>query len=91
MSDAIYTVGHSNRTADAFFDVLAAHAIETLVAVRTIPRSKRNPQFEGLELTRSLLMDDIGYRYLPDLGGLRHPVRDSLNGGWRICDIGQSG
>jgi uncharacterized protein (DUF488 family) len=51
--------------------------------VRTIPRSRRNPQFERDALRAALRKARIVYRHLPALGGLRHPKRDSVNQGWR--------
>lgn len=51
--------------------------------VRTIPRSRRNPQFNQEELAASLKDAGIVYRHLPGLGGLRKPRRDSINTGWR--------
>ena len=79
----IFTVGHSTRTADEFIALLRAHAIEQLVDVRTIPRSRHNPQFAGDALSRSLHDAGILYRHMKTLGGLRHARRDSVNTGWR--------
>jgi uncharacterized protein (DUF488 family) len=53
------------------------------VDVRTIPRSRHNPQFSGPTLARKLRAARIGYVHLPKLGGLRRAKRDSINGGWR--------
>ena len=79
----IFTVGHSTRTAEEFIALLRAHAIEQLVDVRTIPRSRHNPQFAGDALSRSLHDAGILYRHRKTLGGLRHARRDSVNTGWR--------
>ena len=82
-SRALYTIGHSTRTADALVELLRAHGIETLVDVRTIPRSRHNPQFNRDALAQSLAAADIEYAHHPALGGLRHPRKDSVNLGWR--------
>ncbi|HET7349015.1 MAG TPA: DUF488 domain-containing protein [Acidobacteriaceae bacterium] len=79
----IFTVGHSTRTAEEFIALLRAHAIEQLVDVRTIPRSRHNPQFAGDALSRSLHDGGIPYRHMKALGGLRHARRESVNTGWR--------
>jgi len=79
----IYTIGHSNRTIEKFVDLLRAHGIRKLVDVRTIPRSRHNPQFNQGELRASLARARIGYRHLEALGGLRHTRPDSVNTGWR--------
>ncbi len=80
----VSTIGHSTHPIDEFVRMLAAHGIRQLVDVRTIPRSRRNPQFNRENLPASLLeAAGIGYRHLPGLGGLRHPRKDSINTGWR--------
>ncbi|MBN2465518.1 DUF488 domain-containing protein [candidate division WOR-3 bacterium] len=79
----VYTVGHSTRPIGDFLDLLEAHGIKKVVDVRTIPKSRHNPQFNQDELKRSLADARIGYRHLKVLGGLRHALRDSVNTGWR--------
>jgi len=79
----ILTVGHSNRTIDEFLSILKAHGIEKVVDVRTIPKSRHNPQFNKDDLKKSLKKARIGYRHLKKLGGLRHSRKDSINLGWR--------
>jgi len=79
----IRTVGHSTRPVDALIGMLKAHGIERLIDVRTIPRSRYNPQYNREELERSMLEAGIGYKHVKALGGLRHPRKDSLNLGWR--------
>ena len=54
-----------------------------MVDIRTIPRSRHNPQFNGNDLALSLSSAGIGYVHLKELGGLRHPARESVNTGWR--------
>jgi uncharacterized protein (DUF488 family) len=81
-SDTLYSVGHSNRTVEQFLDILKAHGIQKVVDIRMIPKSRRNPQFNQESLGESLKKVHILYEYLKELGGLRHPVKDSLNTGW---------
>ena len=76
------TIGHSTRSIDSFIEMLQAHAVERLADVRTIPKSRRNPQFNAEALAESLSRAGIGYTHLKDLGGLRHPRNDSINTGW---------
>ena len=79
----VSTVGHSTHPIEAFIRILQAHGIRHLVDVRTIPRSRYNPQFEREALDGSLASAGIEYTHLPGLGGLRHPHKDSINNGWR--------
>jgi uncharacterized protein (DUF488 family) len=82
-SGAVFTVGHSTLPIERFVALLAAYAIECLADVRTVPRSRHNPQFNADALATSL--GDAGIEYVPmlALGGLRHPKKDSINTGWR--------
>ena len=80
---AVFTVGHSTRTWKEFRDLLRAHGIQRVVDVRTIPRSRHNPQFNREALSRRLRSARIGYVHLRKLGGLRRAQRDSPNMGWR--------
>ena len=82
-AQTIYTVGHSTRSAEEFVALLTAHAIGRLVDVRTIPRSRRNPQFGSEALAATLAEVGIEYLWLRALGGLRRPRPDSVNSGWR--------
>jgi uncharacterized protein DUF488 len=79
----ILTIGHSIHPLDEFIELLRQHGVERLVDVRTIPRSRRNPQFNREALAKSLEHEGIAYVHLKDLGGLRHPRPDSINTGWR--------
>lgn len=83
MTIPVLTVGHSTRSLEAFADLLRAHGIEQVVDVRTVPRSRRNPQFNRETLPAALAAYGIGYTHLPSLGGLRHPHADSPNTAWR--------
>jgi len=78
----IWTVGHSTRPIDEFTDLLRSHEISLLLDIRTVPRSRYNPQFNTDTLAQSLREAVLQYRHLPELGGLRKPKKDSLNDGW---------
>lgn len=79
----IFTLGHSTMPIDRFLDLLRHYGIRILVDIRTVPRSRHNPQFEATELARSCAGAGIGYRHLAALGGLRRTRADSPNTGWR--------
>lgn len=79
----ICTIGHSNRPLDAFLDLLQHNEIIRVLDVRTVPRSRHNPQFNQEALPVSLHAVQIFYTHLPGLGGLRHARADSPNTGWR--------
>jgi uncharacterized protein (DUF488 family) len=79
----VYTIGHSTRTFAEFLALLRAHDIVRLADIRTVPRSRRHPHFSRENLGPALIEHDITYEHFPELGGLRHPRRDSPNVGWR--------
>ncbi|MBV8867662.1 MAG: DUF488 domain-containing protein [Acidobacteriaceae bacterium] len=81
--NTVYTVGHSTRTAEEFAALVKTFEVEQLADTRTIPRSRKNPQFESAALRHTLQQQGIAYLHLPELGGLRHPRKDSLNTAWR--------
>ncbi len=83
MIPRVLTVGHSTRPIDVFLRLLVAHGIQTLADVRTIPASRRHPQFGRDALAASLAAAGIAYVHMPGLGGLRRPRPDSTNGAWR--------
>lgn len=78
----VFTVGHSTHSIDKFIDLLRAHGIQSVADVRTIPKSRHNPQFNEYNLKTSLKKAHIHYKHLKKLGGLRHTTKDSLNLGW---------
>jgi uncharacterized protein (DUF488 family) len=80
---AMMTVGHSNRTIGEFLEILAAHRVELLVDVRTVPRSRKNPQFNREILPETLQGAGIAYMHLGALGGLRKARKDSPNTAWQ--------
>jgi uncharacterized protein (DUF488 family) len=79
----VLTIGHSTLPIEKFVDILKAHSVQRLVDVRTIARSRHNPQFNHEELEDSLRSMGISYTQMKDLGGLRHARPESLNIGWR--------
>lgn len=79
----VYSIGHSTRSIKAFIDILHAYGIDQVIDIRTIPRSRHNPQFNKDVLAKSLKDSKIKYLHVPGLGGLRHALRDSLNKAWR--------
>jgi uncharacterized protein (DUF488 family) len=78
----VMTIGHSTHPVKEFIHLLKAHCIQRLVDVRTIPRSRHNPQFNRRQLSSALHSARLHYRYMPGLGGFRHASRDSINTGW---------
>ena len=80
---AVFTIGHSTQSLDEFLAILRAHGVKRLIDIRTIPRSRHNPQFNGDTLAAFLRRKGINYRHMKALGGLRHAQPDSLNMGWR--------
>jgi len=76
------TIGHSTLPIDIFIQALQENGVALLVDVRTIPRSRHNPQFGMEELAASLHAAEIRYRWMQSLGGLRHSRKDSINMGW---------
>jgi uncharacterized protein (DUF488 family) len=77
------TIGHSTRTLEFFIRMLKAHEVTLVVDIRTVPRSKHNPQFNKETLPDELKAAGIKYIHMPGLGGLRHPLPDSQNTGWK--------
>jgi uncharacterized protein (DUF488 family) len=78
MPDSFFTIGHSTRTIDEFIGLLQASEIHVVVDVRTIPRSRRNPQFNKDSLPQTLQSFQIGYEHMLELGGRRgkQPLAD---------------
>jgi uncharacterized protein (DUF488 family) len=79
----IWTIGHSTRTIDAFISLVEEHGIKVLADVRTLPGSKRYPQFNKETLAHSLSKAGIRYEHFPQLGGRRKAREDSRNMAWR--------
>ena len=79
----VLTVGHSTRPIEVFLELLAGHGVTQLVDVRTLPRSRHNPQFNQAALPISLAAVNIGYAHASGLGGFRPTTAYSSNTGWR--------
>src|SRR5688500_7531786 len=80
---AVFTIGHSTRSIEDFLELLRVHGVTCLLDVRTVPRSRHNPQFNRDTLPESLRQAVIAYGHMPELGGLRHARADSRNMVWR--------
>jgi uncharacterized protein (DUF488 family) len=78
----VFTIGHSTHTLPAFTNLLRRNRIEQVIDVRTLPRSRRNPQFDMEAIRAALRAEGFGYTHLPEVGGLRHPAQGSVNEGW---------
>jgi DNA-3-methyladenine glycosylase II len=79
----VFTIGHSTRTLDELVGALRSFGVGVLADVRTVPRSRHNPQFDRAALGPALRARKIRYAQLPRLGGLRRTRRESPNTGWR--------
>jgi uncharacterized protein (DUF488 family) len=79
----IYTVGHSSHSAEEFLALLEAHRIQQVADVRSLPRSRRYPQFTREALDEFLAAHEVAYRHFPALGGMRTPRADSTNTAWQ--------
>ena len=80
---SVFTVGHSTMPIERFIALLQTYGVKRLVDIRSIPRSRHNPQFDGASLADSLTARRIEYAHIQALGGLRRPHKDSPNTGWR--------
>src|SRR5213593_3256460 len=79
----VYTIGHSTRPVDDTIASLHAYDVSRVVDIRTVPGSRRNPQYGQKELAASLQRSGIAYEHRKALGGLRRPLADSVNTAWR--------
>jgi len=82
MKPIIYTIGHSTLTLDSFINLLRINGVNQIIDIRSIPRSRHNPQFNREILSKFLRNRHINYRHMKNLGGLRHAHKDSVNVGW---------
>jgi uncharacterized protein (DUF488 family) len=83
MTEIVYTIGHSTHPMDEFIRILTVYKIEKIVDVRTIPKSRHNPQFNEEDLGNELRKQGIEYVRLEGLGGLRHTTKASINTAWK--------
>lgn len=84
-SVSVYTVGHSTRTLEQFVEIVSGFGVDTIVDVRTVPRSRTNPQYNLDTLEQRLAEFGIGHQQIPELGGLRKKsktVDDEVNAFW---------
>lgn len=82
-SPIVLTIGHSTRDLGSFIRLLQDKGVTRVVDVRTIPKSRHNPQFNKDALPAALRAAAIAYQHASELGGLRHPVPNSCNHAWR--------
>jgi len=82
MTEVIYSIGHSTRPLHQLLALLRAHGIHTLVDIRSIPHSRRNPQYNQEALQQAIEAEGLGYKHLSALGGHRRAREDSPNTGW---------
>ncbi len=83
ISSIVFTIGHSTKALQEFINTVETFGIGKIVDIRTIQRSRHNPQFNKETLPADLKVAGISYIHMPGLGGLRHTKRDSPNKGWR--------
>ena len=79
----ILSIGHSTRPLEELIGLLKENGVTCLLDVRSVPRSRHNPQYNADALPGPLAAAGIAYRHAPELGGLRKPRKDSMNQGWR--------
>src|SRR3954462_11984428 len=86
MASPFFTIGHSTRAVTEFVDLLEGEDVRLVVDVRTVPRSRSNPQFNYDVLAQTLVREQIGYARIAALGGLRgkqHEVAQGVNAFWQ--------
>ncbi len=79
----IFTIGHSDHSTKDFIRLLSVHGVKKLIDIRTVPKSRHNPQFNQSRLKAALQRNKISYVYMKNLGGWRHAKKDSINTGWK--------
>jgi uncharacterized protein (DUF488 family) len=79
----IMTIGHSNHSIQEFIEMLKAYKLKLLIDIRTVPKSRHNPQFGDKRLAKTLAKNGIEYVHMAGLGGLRHATAASVNKAWR--------
>lgn len=85
MAFPFFTIGHSNRSLEAFAALLRGAGVDRVVDIRTVPRSRSNPQFNRDTLPEALLAFGVAYEHVAALGGLRGKTRGlppDVNGFW---------
>ena len=79
----VFTIGHSTHPIAEFVEILKAYDVDTVADIRTVPRSRHNPQYDQAVLPGLLTAAGLDYVYIKELGGLRKTAKESVNGGWR--------
>ena len=79
---AIFTLGHSTLLIERFLALLHTYGIERIVDIRSMPRSRHNPQFNDTALAGSLAAEHLEYMHMPALGG-RAKTRSTPAGGMK--------
>jgi uncharacterized protein (DUF488 family) len=79
----LWTIGHSTKLIEDFLALLRSYGIQCLVDVRTVPRSRHNPQYDTEALAAHLKSAKLTYVHMPQLGGLKKAKKDSVNVGWK--------
>ncbi|HET7730691.1 MAG TPA: DUF488 domain-containing protein [Usitatibacter sp.] len=85
MPEPFFTIGHSTRTLEEFVALLEPNGVRRVIDVRSVPRSRTNPQYNKDSLPASLAPHGIGYEHIAALGGLRGRKADvppEVNGFW---------
>ena len=85
--EPFFTIGHATRPLPAFMELLRESRVDLVIDVRSMPRSRTNPQFNGDILPEALAPWQVGYQHIAALGGLRSKLRaaePALNAGWRV-------
>ena len=86
-TNTFFTIGHSTRTIAEFVDLLRESRVDFVVDVRSMPRSRNNPQFNGEDLPETLTPWQTGYEHIAELGGHRGKARNaeaSPSAYWRV-------
>ena len=79
----VFTIGHSTHSGEKFIALLHEQGVTLVADVRTVPRSRRHPQFSQEALSEALAASSIGYVHLRGLGGWRRTRPDSPHVGWQ--------
>ena len=79
----VLTIGHSTKTLPEFIEMLKTYRVTLVIDVRSVPRSRHNPQFNKETLPNVLKLKGINYVHMPEFGGLRRPKPNSVNTAWR--------
>lgn len=85
MTLPFFTIGHSTRTVEAFLNLLRVAEVTVVADIRSVPRSKTNPQYNYDLLPETLAASQVGYEHIAELGGLRGKSKTApphLNGFW---------